>query len=132
MSAETDSLASVPPIASFTTRYTPPRTNTAHDVGEKHHAADVPRRGFTDRVLDDAADVVHGRRHIAEYDCGRAPVGDEHQHGTGEHDDLWWRGAVGVWRFDRWGEHMLRRAYAAFVPRRPSSVSVTNLLTAQA
>jgi hypothetical protein len=29
--AETDSLARVPPMASFTLRYTPPRVNIAHD-----------------------------------------------------------------------------------------------------
>ena len=31
MRAETESLARVPPMASFTTRYTPPRVNMAQD-----------------------------------------------------------------------------------------------------
>src|SRR3989475_4928502 len=51
--------------------------DAAHGIREQHDRADVPGRGLADRLLDDAADVVHRRRHVAEDDRGGAPEGDE-------------------------------------------------------
>ena len=41
-----------------------------------------------DRLLDDAADVVGGRRHVAEHDGRGAPERDEDQHRRRDDDDL--------------------------------------------
>ena len=61
--------------------------NRAHAIAENHHGQDEPRGGLADEALRLAAGVICGRSEIVEHNRGRAPEGNEGEHGRGGHDD---------------------------------------------
>ncbi len=60
----------------------------ADAVAEDHHGEDEPRRGRTDRLLNDAANVVGGAGQVTEHNRGRPPIRNEGEHHAADDDDL--------------------------------------------
>src|SRR5262249_15877402 len=56
-------------------------------IAEEHHRQDEPRRGWSDRVFNDAADVVNRAREVAQDHRRRAPERDESEGDAANDDD---------------------------------------------
>ncbi len=57
-------------------------------VGKQHGGENEPRGGLADELLGFTAGVIGGGGEIVQDDRGRAPVGNEGEHGRGGHKDL--------------------------------------------
>ena len=62
----------------------------AHAVGEQHDAENEPGRRLPDEALGFATRVVGRGGQVVQDNRGRAPKGDERQHGRRGHDDAWY------------------------------------------